>query len=49
RVFVIANEQGHRTIPAFVAFNDQGRLFGEAATEQAHVNPSNTILHGASL
>ncbi|KAJ9540777.1 hypothetical protein OSB04_027283 [Centaurea solstitialis] len=43
RVEIIANEQGNRTTPSFVAFNDTGRLVGDAAKNQAAYNPTNTI------
>ena len=40
---VIPNDQGNRTTPAYVAFTDSGRLIGEAAKNQAAMNPSNTV------
>ncbi|XP_050678910.1 heat shock protein 68-like [Leptidea sinapis] len=40
---VIVNEQGNRTTPSYVAFTPRERLIGEAAKNQAAVNPSNTI------
>ncbi|KAI9793311.1 MAG: Heat shock protein ssb1 [Candelina submexicana] len=42
-VEIIANEQGSFTTPSFVSFTDQERLIGEAAKNQAAMNPSNTI------
>ena len=43
-VEIIANEQGNRTTPSFVAFNDEGeRLVGDAAKNQVNNNPLNTI------
>merc|ERR1711957_943070 len=43
RVEIIPNEQGNRITPSFVAFNDEERLVGEAAKNQAHINPKRSI------
>ncbi|KAJ9549069.1 hypothetical protein OSB04_021612 [Centaurea solstitialis] len=43
RVEIIANEQGNRTTPSCVAFTDTERLIGDAAKNQAAMNPTNTI------
>ena len=44
RVEIIANEQGNRITPSYVAFNEEGdRLIGESAKNQATINPSNTV------
>jgi heat shock protein 1/8 len=43
KVEVIANGQGNRTTPSFVAFNDTERLVGDAAKNQCGSNPQNTI------
>ncbi|XP_021760867.1 heat shock 70 kDa protein II-like, partial [Chenopodium quinoa] len=43
RVEIIPNDHGNRTTPSCVAFTPTGRLIGEAAKYQAHINPSNTI------
>ncbi|KAJ9540783.1 hypothetical protein OSB04_027289 [Centaurea solstitialis] len=43
RVEIIANDQGNRTTPSCVAFNDNERLVGEAAKNQAAYKPTNTI------
>ena len=43
RVEIIANDQGNRTTPSYVAFNDTERLIGDAAKNQASSNPSNTV------
>jgi L1 cell adhesion molecule like protein len=40
---VIANDQGNRLTPSCVAFTDAERLVGEAAVNQAALNPTNTI------
>ncbi|MCJ1415548.1 Heat shock protein ssb1 [Xylographa parallela] len=42
-VEIIANEQGSFTTPSFVSFTDEERLIGEAAKNQAAMNPTNTI------
>ncbi|KAI9784811.1 MAG: Heat shock protein ssb1 [Geoglossum umbratile] len=42
-VEIIANEQGHFTTPSFVSFTDKERLIGDAAKNQAAMNPINTI------
>ncbi|VAI61728.1 unnamed protein product [Triticum turgidum subsp. durum] len=43
RVEVIANDQGNFTTPSCVAFTDAWRLIGDAAVNQAAMNPVNTI------
>ncbi|KAJ1694461.1 hypothetical protein LUZ63_011159 [Rhynchospora breviuscula] len=43
RVEIIANDQGNRITPSWVAFTDTERLIGEAAKNQAASNPSRTI------
>lgn len=40
---LVANEQGSYTTPSFVSFTDKERLIGEAAKNQAAMNPQNTI------
>ena len=40
---VIANDQGNRLTPSCVAFTRAERLVGEAAVNQAALNPTNTI------
>ncbi|GAB7341319.1 hypothetical protein MBLNU457_7588t1 [Dothideomycetes sp. NU457] len=42
-VEIIANEQGNFTTPSFVSFTSEERLIGEAAKNQAAMNPENTI------
>jgi len=43
RAEIIANDQGNRTTPSFVAFTDSERLIGDGAKNQASMNPSNTV------
>lgn len=44
RVEVIANDQGNRITPSYVAFTHDGeRLIGDAAKNQLTMNPENTI------
>ncbi|PNS20877.1 Heat shock protein sks2 [Sphaceloma murrayae] len=42
-VEIIANEQGNFTTPSFVSFTTEERLIGEAAKNQAAMNPANTV------
>jgi len=42
-VDILANDQGNRTTPSVVAFTDTERLIGEAAKNQAAMNPTNTL------
>ena len=43
RVEIIANDQGNRTTPSYVAFTETERLIGDAAKNQCAVNPVNTV------
>ena len=43
RVEIIANDQGNRITPSYVAFTDTERLIGDAAKNQATVNPTRTV------
>jgi heat shock protein 5 len=43
RVEIIANDLGNRITPSWVAFTDTERLIGEAAKNQAPMNPENTV------
>jgi len=44
KVEIIANDQGNRITPSYVAFSESGeRLVGEAAKNQATINPENTL------
>jgi heat shock protein 1/8 len=49
RVEIIANDQGNRTTPSYVAFAGDERLIGDAAKNQAAANPSNTVFDSKRL
>ncbi|KAJ8027128.1 Heat shock 70 kDa protein IV [Holothuria leucospilota] len=49
RVEIIANDQGNRTTPSYVAFTDTERLLGDAAKNQVALNPQNTIFDAKRL
>ncbi|EGG13827.1 Hsc70 protein [Cavenderia fasciculata] len=49
RVEIIANDQGNRTTPSYVAFTDTERLIGDAAKNQVAMNPQNTVFDAKRL
>ena len=49
RVEIIANDQGNRTTPSFVAFTETERMIGDAAKNQAAMNPKNTVFDAKRL
>ncbi len=48
-VEIIANDQGNRITPSYVAFTDTERLVGDAAKNQAATNPNRTVYDAKRL
>ncbi|TYJ58303.1 hypothetical protein B9479_000846 [Cryptococcus floricola] len=49
KVEIIANDQGNRITPSWVAFTEEERLIGDAAKNQAPNNPENTVFDAKRL
>lgn len=49
RVEIIANDQGNRTTPSYVAFTPEHTLVGDAAKNQCSQNPRNTVYDAKRL
>ncbi|XP_015388153.2 heat shock 70 kDa protein 1 [Citrus sinensis] len=49
RVEIIANDQGNRTTPSYVAFTDKECFMGDAAKNQLAMNPTNTVFDAKRL
>ncbi|XP_061917815.1 heat shock cognate 71 kDa protein-like [Entelurus aequoreus] len=49
KVEIIANDQGNRTTPSYVAFTDTERLIGDPAKNQVAMNPTNTVFDAKRL
>tara|TARA_B100000676_G_scaffold312866_1_gene389430 strand:+ start:512 stop:2431 length:1920 start_codon:yes stop_codon:yes gene_type:complete len=49
RCEIIANDQGNRTTPSYVAFNDKERIVGDGAKNQSSMNPENTVFDAKRL
>ena len=49
KVEIIANDQGNRITPSWVAFTEEERLIGDAAKNQAPQNPTNTVFDAKRL
>ena len=49
RIEIIANDQGNRTTPSYVAFSDTERMIGDSAKNQAAANPKNTVFDAKRL
>ncbi|KAH8417989.1 hypothetical protein KR222_009816, partial [Zaprionus bogoriensis] len=49
KVEIIANDQGNRTTPSYVAFTESERLIGDAAKNQVAMNPKNSVFDAKRL
>ena len=49
RCEIIANDQGNRTTPSYVAFTETERIIGDGAKNQASMNPENTVYDAKRL
>ena len=49
RCDIIANDQGNRTTPSYVAFTEKERIIGDGAKNQSAMNPENTIFDAKRL
>merc|ERR1719211_316446 len=49
KVEIIANDQGNRITPSYVAFTETERLVGDAAKYQVATNPKNTVYDAKRL
>ena len=49
KVEIIANEQGNRTTPSYVAFTDKERMVGDSAKSQISLNLKNTVFDAKRL
>ena len=49
RVEIIANDQGNRTTPSYVAFTSEERIIGDAAKNQVAMNSENTVFDAKRL
>ncbi|XP_063002212.1 heat shock 70 kDa protein II-like [Elgaria multicarinata webbii] len=49
KVEIIANDQGNRTTPSYVAFTHTEHLVGDPAKSQASLNPQNTVFDAKRL
>jgi L1 cell adhesion molecule like protein len=49
KVEIIANDQGNRTTPSYVAFTESERLIGDSAKNQTAMNPTNTVFDAKRL
>lgn len=49
KVEIIANDQGNRTTPSYVAFTDTERLIGDGAKSQVAMNATNSVFDAKRL